>query len=71
MPWTNGIETGIINLIEKENLHKPIILAHFVTGTQVALNLAHDWSGSEQFSDHHWRFTISLSSIPIERWLMV
>lgn len=42
LPWTNGIEMGIINLIEKENLYKPIILAHFVTGTQVALNLAHD-----------------------------
>ncbi len=42
MPWTDGIETGIVNLIEKENLDKPIIVAHFVTGTQVAINLAHD-----------------------------
>ncbi len=40
LPWTNGIVTGILSLIEKEKLNKPIIVAHFVTGTQVALNLA-------------------------------
>ncbi len=40
LTWTNGIVTGILNLIEKEKLNKPIIVAHFVTATQVALNLA-------------------------------
>ncbi len=40
LTWTNGIVTGILNLIEKEHLNKPIIVAHFVTATQVALNLA-------------------------------
>lgn len=38
--WTNGIVTGILNLIEKENLSKPVIVGHFVTGTQVAFSLA-------------------------------
>ena len=40
LTWTNGIVTGILNLIEKEKLYKPIIIAHFITATQVALNLA-------------------------------
>lgn len=40
LTWTNGIVTGILNLIEKEKLNKPIIVGHFVTGTQVALNFA-------------------------------
>jgi pimeloyl-ACP methyl ester carboxylesterase len=40
LTWTNGIVEGIINLIEKENLKKPIIIAHFVTATQAAFNLA-------------------------------
>jgi len=40
LPWTNGIVTGILSMIEKEKLNKPIIVAHFVTATQVALNLA-------------------------------
>jgi pimeloyl-ACP methyl ester carboxylesterase len=41
--FTNGIVTGVVNLIEKEKLTKPIIVAHFVTGTQAALNLALDY----------------------------
>jgi pimeloyl-ACP methyl ester carboxylesterase len=40
LSWTNGIVTGIIDLIEKEKLDKPIIVGHFITGTQVVLNLA-------------------------------
>ncbi|MEO6611703.1 MAG: alpha/beta hydrolase [Chitinophagaceae bacterium] len=40
LTWTNGIVTGIINLIKKEKLNKPVIVAHFVTATQVALNIA-------------------------------
>ncbi len=38
--WTNGIVTVVLHLIEKEKLKKPVIVAHFVTGTQVALTLA-------------------------------
>lgn len=38
--WTNGIATGVLHLIEKEKLKNPVIVAHFVTGTQVALSLA-------------------------------
>ena len=38
--WTNGIVTGVINLIEKEKLKNPIVVSHFITGTQVALTLA-------------------------------
>lgn len=40
LPWTNGIVTGILKLIEENKLQKPIIVAHFISGTQVALNLA-------------------------------
>lgn len=40
LTWTNGIVTGILNLIAKNKLVKPIIIANFVTATQVALNLS-------------------------------
>jgi pimeloyl-ACP methyl ester carboxylesterase len=40
LTWTNGIVTGILSLIDKEKLIKPIIVSHFITGTQVAFNLA-------------------------------
>lgn len=40
LTWTNGIVQGLLGLIEKKKLDKPIIVAHFVTATQVALNLA-------------------------------
>ncbi|HMG68203.1 MAG TPA: alpha/beta hydrolase, partial [Chitinophagaceae bacterium] len=43
LTWTNGIVTGVLDLIEKEKLHKPIIVASFVTATQVALDLAQDY----------------------------
>ncbi len=39
LSWTNGVVTGIINLIDKEKIKNPLIIAHFVTATQVALNL--------------------------------
>lgn len=42
LTWTNGIVHGVLDLIKKEKLNKPVIVAHFVTGTQVALNLALD-----------------------------
>jgi pimeloyl-ACP methyl ester carboxylesterase len=38
--WTRSIVDGILKLIEKERLKKPVIVAHFVTGTQAALDLA-------------------------------
>lgn len=40
MPWTYGITSGVLKLIEKEKLVNPIVVAHFITGTQVAFNLA-------------------------------
>jgi pimeloyl-ACP methyl ester carboxylesterase len=40
LTWTNGIVKGVLDLIEKEKLDKPIIVGHFVTATQVALSLA-------------------------------
>ncbi len=45
LSWCKGIVTGILNLIDREQLTKPIIVGHFVTGTQVALNLALEHSG--------------------------
>ncbi len=38
--WTNGIVTGILDLIEKEKLEKPVIVGHFNTGSTAALILA-------------------------------
>lgn len=38
--WTRGLVTGILKLIEKEKLKKPVIAGHFVTGSQAALDLA-------------------------------
>ena len=40
LTFTNGIVNGVLDLIDKKKLTKPIIVANFVTGTQVALNLA-------------------------------
>jgi len=40
MTWTNGIIEGVLKLISDEGLQKPIIISSFVTGTQVALELA-------------------------------
>jgi pimeloyl-ACP methyl ester carboxylesterase len=42
MTWTNGIVMGVLDLIEKEHLKKPVIVGHFTTGAQAALQLALD-----------------------------
>lgn len=39
MTWTRGIVNGVLDLIRRERLQKPTIVASFVTGTQVALLL--------------------------------
>jgi pimeloyl-ACP methyl ester carboxylesterase len=38
--WTTAAEGAILRLIETERLRRPIILGHFIVGTQVALRLA-------------------------------
>jgi pimeloyl-ACP methyl ester carboxylesterase len=38
--WTNGALRAIENLIEKEHIKRPIIVGHWLTGTQLALRLA-------------------------------
>lgn len=38
--WNTGVIEGIIKLIEKEKLQKPVIIGHFVQGVQVAVKLA-------------------------------
>lgn len=38
--WCKGAAQGITRLIQREKLRKPIIVGHFVTGTQVAIRLA-------------------------------
>lgn len=55
--WINGAVNGILELINKEKLVKPIIISHFNIGTQVALNLALDHS--DQISK-----VVLLSGIP-------
>lgn len=41
--WTKGVAQGISKLIKKEGIDKPIVVGHFVTGTQVALRFAQDY----------------------------
>jgi pimeloyl-ACP methyl ester carboxylesterase len=38
--WTRAAEEAILRLIEGERLRRPIIVGHFVVGTQLALRLA-------------------------------
>lgn len=40
--WTRAAEEAIARLITTEGLHKPIVLGHFIVGTQIALRLALD-----------------------------
>ncbi|NUM81675.1 alpha/beta hydrolase [bacterium] len=41
--WSKGTVDGLANLIDKEKLEKPVIVGHFVQGTQIALRLAEDY----------------------------
>lgn len=41
--WNKGAIMGIIKLIEKEKLQKPVIIGHFTLGTQLALRIAIDY----------------------------
>lgn len=38
--WNIGVLAGIVKLIDKENLRKPIIVGHFVQGIQLAVMMA-------------------------------
>lgn len=40
--WNKGVLQGILKLIKKENITKPVIVGHFTQGTQLALRLAID-----------------------------
>jgi pimeloyl-ACP methyl ester carboxylesterase len=40
--WTRAAEAAIARLIEGDRLHKPIIVGHFMVGTQIAVRLAID-----------------------------
>jgi pimeloyl-ACP methyl ester carboxylesterase len=41
--WNKGVLEGLVKLIDKEKLTKPIVLGHFTTGTQLALRMAIDY----------------------------
>lgn len=41
--WNKGVIMGILQLIEKEKLQKPVIIGHFTLGTQLALRIAIDY----------------------------
>jgi pimeloyl-ACP methyl ester carboxylesterase len=38
--WTRAAEDAVVRLIESERLRRPIIVGHFIVGTQIALRLA-------------------------------
>ena len=40
--WNLGVIEGLLKLIEKEKLQRPVIVGHFVQGTQLALRMAID-----------------------------
>jgi pimeloyl-ACP methyl ester carboxylesterase len=40
--WTRAAEDGILRVIDREGLRQPIVVGHFVLGTQLALRLALD-----------------------------
>jgi pimeloyl-ACP methyl ester carboxylesterase len=40
--WTRAAEAALVRLIHSERLRKPIVLGHFIVGTQLALRLALD-----------------------------
>lgn len=40
--WNKSAEEGIVKLIQKKKLHKPIVCGHFVQGVQLAARLAID-----------------------------
>jgi pimeloyl-ACP methyl ester carboxylesterase len=40
--WTRAAEEAIVRLIRSERLRKPIVVGHFIVGTQIALRLALD-----------------------------
>jgi pimeloyl-ACP methyl ester carboxylesterase len=42
--WNKGVIEGLVKLIEKENLKRPVVVGHFVQGTQLALRMAIDHS---------------------------
>lgn len=41
--WNKGVVDGLVKLIDKENLNKPIIVGHFVQGVQLAVMMAVDY----------------------------
>ncbi len=41
--WNNGVIKGIVDLIKNENLEKPVIVANFLQGTQIAFWLAYEY----------------------------
>jgi len=43
--WDKGVVEGVVKLIDKEKLQRPVIVGHFVQGTQVALRLAIEYPG--------------------------
>ncbi|MBI5856581.1 MAG: alpha/beta hydrolase [Sphingobacteriales bacterium] len=41
--WNRGTIEGIVKLIQKYNLQKPIVVGHFVQGSQLAIRMAIDY----------------------------
>jgi pimeloyl-ACP methyl ester carboxylesterase len=41
--WTNNTQKAILDLVNERQLQKPILVGHFINGTQVALKLAIDY----------------------------
>lgn len=42
--WCKSVAEGIVRLVDGEKLNKPVIVGHFVTGSQVAIRLAVEYS---------------------------
>jgi pimeloyl-ACP methyl ester carboxylesterase len=42
--WNKGVIEGVLKLMAKEKIEKPIIVGHFTQGTQLAMRMAIDYS---------------------------
>lgn len=40
--WTRAAQDALVRLLKTEGLHRPVVLGHFIVGTQLALRLALD-----------------------------
>lgn len=67
--WNKGVQQGILKLMEKEKLQRPVIVGHATQGTQLALRMAIDYPdkvGSVVVLGGHAKFILISKGKPQE-----